>query len=367
MKVTAVHVYSHLLPAVDAYNMSSSTVGVPDSTIVEVRTDTEHVGWGEVCPTGPLPQPEHAGSIRADLALAAPSMVGVDPRKLSDIWAAMDGVMLGGTAAKSTLDIACWDIVGKAAGQGVCDLLGGALTDTVATYHVVPIGTPEASAALAVDLQDRGHTRLQLKVGGRELDDDIAAAHAVAAVVRPGVDLFADTNRGWTVEETIRFSNACRDLDLAIEQPCATYFECEDAKPSLHHPLLLDESAADYATIERAIRTGLANGFGTKLTRVGGITAMRAIRDLCIETGTPTSFDDSWGGDIITAAGVHVAATMPEELTRGAWTSHPYHQQHYDEANGPRIVNGRIPIPAGPGLGIEIPNGLFGEPIATYA
>ena len=58
-------------------------------------------------------------------------------------------------------------------------------------------------------------------------------------------------------------------------------------------PLLLDESATDLATIARAITSGVADGFGTKLTRIRGISGMRAVRDLCIATRTPTSFDDS--------------------------------------------------------------------------
>ena len=134
----------------------------------------------------------------------------------------------------------------------------------------------------------------------------------------------SDCNRGWTVGEAIQVSQACAHLKLAIEQPCATYAECAIARPHLRHPLLLDECAIDLATVATAIGTGVADGFGMKLTRVGGISAMRAIRDLCEATNTPTSCDDSWGGDIIAAACVHVGATLNPKLSRGAWISDPY-------------------------------------------
>jgi len=84
-------------------------------------------------------------------------------------------------------------------------------------------------------------------------------------------------------------------------------------------------------------------------------------------TKTPTSFDDSWSGDIIAAACVHIGSTMDPALSRGAWISDPYQAGHYDDGHGPRIVNGRIAIPPGPGLGITIPEGTFGDPTATYS
>ena len=206
-----------------------------------------------------------------------------------------------------------------------------------------------------------------MKVGGRHIDHDIAAIHAVAKVIHPGVDLFVDCNRGWTVGEAIQVSRACADLKLAIEQPCATYAECAIARPHLRHPLLLDESAVNLAMVATAIGTGVADGFGMKLTRVGGISAMRAIRDLCEATNTPTSCDDSWGGDIIAAACIHVGATLDPNLSRGAWISDPYQVEHYDDEHGPRIVNGAISLPPGSGLGITIPADYFGAPIGSYS
>lgn len=367
MKITEVRVYRKILPKVGDYSMSSARVGDPDTTIVEVVTDTEHVGWGEVCLTGPMAQTHHAASVRADLGLAAPAIVGLDPRRIGLVWRAMSAAMDGGVAAKSAVDIACWDLLGKATDMLVCDLLGGAVSDPVPTYHVVGNGSPDEAAAEATRLQDAGHTKLQLKAGGRRLEHDIAAAHAVGAAIRPGTDWFVDCNRGWTTGEAIRFSAACDGLSLAIEQPCATYADLETVKPALRHPLILDESATDIATISRAISSGLANGFGMKLTRIGGLSAMRTVRDLCLAARVPTSFDDSWGGDIISAACNHIGSTMDPRYSRGAWTSTGYQDGHYDEINGVRIVDGMVPIPkGGPGLGLVIGDGYFGEPIAIY-
>jgi L-alanine-DL-glutamate epimerase-like enolase superfamily enzyme len=130
---------------------------------------------------------------------------------------------------------------------------------------------------------------------------------------------------------------------------------------------VVDENATDLGVVSRMISSGLANGFGLKITRLGGLTAMRAVRDLCMATRTPMSSDDAWGGDIIGAAGVALGATLDPQFSRGAWLAHPYHQTHYDEANGPRIENGFATLPAGgPGLGLVLEEGQFGDPVAVY-
>ncbi|MDG1409731.1 MAG: hypothetical protein P8Q52_03215 [Acidimicrobiales bacterium] len=165
MKITAINVYERILSMTSAYTMSSSAVGDASSTIVELLTDSEHIGYGEICPTGPLPQPEHAGSIRADLELLAPVLVGLNPVLIGHVLAAMNSAMDGGVGAKSAIDIACWDLLGKATGHRVCDLLGGPLMNPVSTYHVIAIGTPDESASSAKHLQNDGHTKLQLKAG----------------------------------------------------------------------------------------------------------------------------------------------------------------------------------------------------------
>ena len=84
-----------------------------------------------------------------------------------------------------------------------------------------------------------------------------------------------------------------------------------------------------------------------KLTRIGGISIMRAVRDLCMATKTPTSFDDSWDGDIIAAACVYIGSTMDLALSRGAWISNPYQAGHYDE-HGPGLVQRAGTRVAGP-------------------
>jgi len=339
-----------------------------ESAIVQIVADDGSSGWGEACPLGSTYQPINVGQLRAGIELAAPAMLGLDPRLQVQIHRAIDDVLHGTNEARAAIDIACWDLAGQASRQRVCDLLGGSVTEHVPTYFVVRAGGPAGEAASQVEqLQGQGMTKFQIKAADGHIDATIQAVREVDAVRRPGVDLFVDVNRRWTKWQTIAFSNACADTVLAIEQPCNTYAECADARPHLRHPLLLDECATDLGTAVRAIATGVADGFGMKVSRIGGLTPMRAFLDVCRATSTPTSCDDSWGGDILAAACVHAAATLEPRLSRGAWIAAPYIAGHYDDVHGPRIDQGRIAVPTGPGLGLDIADDFFGEPISVWS
>lgn len=368
MTIKEIRVYSQPLPAKLLYNMSSSEVTTPYSTIVEIIDSSGHKGYGEACLASPHYQPAHNAGVCASLDLLAPAVKGCDPTQLNVLNAAMNQALEGHNEGKAAIDIACWDLSGKILNRSVVDLLGGARQPNVITYHVVGIGTPDYAATETERLQSEGIGRIQLKTGGRSIHEDIACIQAVAKVIQPGTDLAIDTNRGWTTAEAIQVSNACANVTLSMEQPCATEAELMQLKQQSKHPIVVDENATDIGAVARMITNGLADGFGLKLTRLGGLSNMRAVRDLCMATRTPMSSDDAWGGDIIAAAGVALGATLDPRLSRGAWIAHPYHQTHYDEKNGPRIDNGFSTLPTGgAGLGLVIEDGQFGDPVAVYA
>ncbi len=366
MQVAEVRVFAQPLPVVGGYSMSGSVVDTPVSTIVEVQTHCGLVGQGEVCMATDQAQPATNDSIRTALDRLAPALIGTDPSKPTVVAHRLAGVLDGHREAKAAIDIACWDLLGHHVGLPISALLGGALVERVPTYHVVGIAAPEVAAEQAARLQDDGIRALQLKAGGRPIAADIESIRAVSSVLGPHTQLAVDANRGWTTSEARLVSNACRDVTMSIEQPCHSYAENASLRSLLCHPLILDESMVDVAAVSGAITGGVVDGLGMKMSRVGGLSAMRAVRDLCAATSTPTSCDDAWGGDIIAAACVQLGSTIDPRLNRGIWIAQPYVGMHYDEDNGPRIVGGHIPLPPGPGLGLRIAPDRFGTPVAAY-
>ena len=131
--------------------------------------------------------------------------------------------------------------------------------------------------------------------------------------------------------------------------------------------MYLDESTANTSVVLQAVGQQLCDGFGMKLTRVGGIQPMALVRDMCQIRSLPHTVDDSWGGDIIAAACVHVGATVRPDLYDGTWIAEPFIGPTYDPHNPLRVVDGFIQVPAGPGLGVTPDEALLGAPIAELA
>lgn len=352
-RIKEIHIYRYDLPVVGpSYRMALSHLTELDTTLVEIVCESGLSGFGEVCPLGNTYQPAHAEGARAALQLMAPYLIGMNPLQIQNIYTKMNLALSGHAYAKAAIDVALWDLKGKSFGVSLSDLLGGAKVEHVPSYYAISTDTPENVAAMIKEKQAKGYPRLQLKVGGRDVEEDIAVARKAFEVKDPGVKIVLDANRSLSTRDAIFLSNACRDLNLAIEQPCNTYEEIKSLKGRLSHPIFVDESITGIDMLCRSIHDEVANGFGMKITRVGGLSNMIAIRDICRDFNRPMTCEDSWGGDIIAAACVHMGATMDPKLLEGVWVADNYINGNYDEEN-PISAGGQIKVPTGPGLGVN--------------
>ncbi|MCU9846647.1 mandelate racemase/muconate lactonizing enzyme family protein [Defluviimonas sp. WL0024] len=367
MKISEIHVYQHDLPVRNGpYTMANAEVWALDTTLVKLVTDTGLIGWGETCPVGPTYQPHHALGARAALAEMAPGLIGADPLTPVALRRRMDGLLNGHRYAKAAIDIAAYDLMGKHYGARVADLLGGAVTERVPSYYATGVGAPDDIARIAAEKVAEGYPRLQVKIGGRPVEIDIETVRKVWERVGGKVRLAVDGNRGLTTRDALRLSRECPDIPFIMEQPCNTIEEIAAIRGQLHHAVYIDENGEDLATVLRVVGQGLCDGFGMKVTRIGGLSAMATFRDICEARSLPHTCDDAWGGDIIAAACTHIGATVLPRLCEGVWLAAPYIEGHYDPANGIRIEGGHIRLPEGPGLGITPDESRFGTPVASY-
>jgi cis-L-3-hydroxyproline dehydratase len=315
MKITRILAYRVELPLRETtYKWSGGkSVTVFDSTIVRVETDAGIVGHGEVCPLGPFYLPAYAEGVRAGLRELGPHLIGWDPRELAKLNHRMDAALKGHRYVKSGIDIACWDILGQATGLPVCVLMGGRFGDSVRLYRAISQESPEEMAAKVAAYRAEGYTRFQLKVGG-DPDTDIARIFAVAAKLRPGDRLVADANTGWVQHEAVRVAKAVRDVDVYIEQPCVTYEECLAVRRQCAHPFVLDENIDSLDMLLRAKADLAMDVVNLKISKLGGLSKIKQARDLCVNMGIAMTLEDTWGGDIATAAIAHLAHSTPEEF-----------------------------------------------------
>lgn len=366
MRVAELHIYQHDLPVKNGpYTMANALVRALDTTLVRVISDTGLEGWGETCPVGPTYAEAHAKGARAALMEMAPGLIGAEIAPLR-LHRAMNGLLNGHNYAKAAIDIATHDLIGKATGLRVADLLGGVTAERVPSYYATGVGEPDEIAKLAAEKVAEGYPRLQIKVGGRPVEVDIAVIHKVWEAIRGRARLAVDGNRGWTTRDALRVSRECPDIPFIMEQPCNTLDDLRKIRAQLSHAIYMDENAVDLATVIHAAGTGLVDGFGMKVTRIGGLQPMAAFRDICEARSLPHTCDDSWGGDIIAAACTHIGATVQPRLLEGVWLAAPYIEGNYDAENGIRITGGHIDLPAGPGLGITPDAGQFGPPVASF-
>ncbi|MFP3463402.1 mandelate racemase/muconate lactonizing enzyme family protein [Arthrobacter globiformis] len=368
MRISEISVYSYNLPVANGpYRMSFGEIKDVDSTLVRITTDSGLVGWGETCPVGPVYQPHHAKGARAALMEMAPGLIGADPTNLLGLHRRMDSLLNGHGYAKAAIDIAAHDLTGKHYGVRVADLLGGVETERIPSYYALSVGEPDQVAAQAAERAAEGYPRLQLKVGNRPVEIDIEVIRKVWERVGNKVRLAVDANRSLTGRDALRLSLECPDIPFIIEQPCNTIEEIARVRPQLNHAVYLDEVTENLPTVLRVVGANLADGFGMKITRIGGIRPMTVVRDICETLSLPHTVDDAWGGDIIAAACAHVGATVRPHLNEGVWIAQPYIDGHFDPENGIKVVGGHIALPEGPGLGVTPDESVLGGPVASYA
>ena len=368
MKISEIHIYQKQQAIVDGpYVMSTMTLTSIDATIIKLVTDTGIVGWGEVTPLGPAYQPQHALGARAALCHLAPTLIGVNCLSPLVLQRHMDDHLNGHNYAKAAIDFAVMDIIGKHHKVRVCDLLGGAVREQLPAYFAISKGAAEDVAQKAKDKVKQGYKRLQIKSGGRDVAQDIEVVHKVWEAVGNKVKLVVDANRGMTGSQAMQLSLACKDIPFAFEQPCNTMEEVANIRPQICHPIFLDENIETVNDMLRAISMNACDGFGLKLTRVGGLNAMATMRDICEARGLPHSCEDSWGGDILSAAILHMGATVKPTMLESVWTAGNYIEESYDPENTIRAENAVFTLPTGHGLGINPHEDRIGTLVHSFS
>jgi len=353
MKIRKISVFQVDLPLHEgSYNWSDGkSVQVFDSTVVRIETDEGITGHGEVCPLGPVYLPAYAEGARTGIQVLAPALIGQDPTQLSKLNRHMDATLKGHPYVKSALDMACWDILGQATGQPVCKLLGGRYGGDFLLYRAISQEAPEAMAGKVAGYRAEGYRKFQLKVGG-DPETDIERIHAVSAELKRGDVLIADANTGWLMHQAARVVRAVKDVDVYIEQPCETFEECYSIRKMTDHPFVLDESIDGLPILLRANSLQAMDVVNIKISKFGGLTKARQARDLCVSLGIAMTIEDSWGGDIITAAISHLAHSTPTELLFSSTDFNSYVTVSIAD-DAPQRNNGRLASSTQPGLGIN--------------
>ena len=304
MKITRISVYQKDLPLADPYRLSGGRLKfeVLDATFVKLDTDAGLTGWGEGTPWGHTYVPAHGPGIRAGIETMAPIILGQDPRKVELVERAMDLCLPG---------------------------------------------------------------HLYAKVGGN-VDADIERIRHLEANRRPGEIILYDVNRAWTRREASIVMNAVADLGVTFEQPGETLDDIAEIRKVTTSPISVDETLVTLQDACRIARDGIADVFGIKLNRVGGLTKARRMRDVALAHGIQMFVMATGGSVMADTEAAHLAQSIPEEFIRTSWSCQDMLTVDVAPGRGCRTENGFLTVDDTPGLGCDPDETILRDPVAVY-
>lgn len=366
MKITGISLYKTPLPYVGgSYGWGAgNAITTAIASVVVIDTDAGLQGCGEFTPCGENYMVAHSEGVEALLRLVAPSLLGEDPRQVARIEALLDHLVQGHGYAKSPIDIACWDLLGQSCGQPLWMLMGGRLTDGAPMYRVAPQKATDETVAEMQRYREQGYRQFQIKVGS-DWSGDIERIRTGVSLLEPGEKAMADANQGWRVDNAIRVARATADLDYILEQPCRTYEECQQVRRVAQQPMKLDECITGMAAAQRIVADKGAEICCLKLSNLGGLSKARRVRDFLVDNRLPVVSEDTWGGEITTAAVAHFAASTPEKYLQNTTDLMNYNTRSTG-IGGAYARDGKLYAPDGPGLGVTPDFESLGPAVAEW-
>lgn len=336
-----------------------------ENVFVKVQTDEGLVGWGEAC-AHPVTSETQAGIV-STVELFGRTIIGKDPFQIGAIHAALDHLFLQGNAgARSAIDIALYDIMGKASGQPIYNLLGGAFQKSFGLLATMPRAEPQRMAEHAQFLLDKGYTCFEPKMTGHleSLDADADRLEAIIEAVPGSALVIADPNQMWgTAKDTIelllrRFSGVA---NLAIEQP-VMYYDLNGLAAitqAVPQKVVADEAIQNLSTMIEIASRRIADMVSLKLGKCGGFYKAMQMMRIAEAAGLPVRIDWTQGSALLDTATGHLHAAV---RLVGCDPGMDYQLRIKDRPvkdGGTVVKKGNLVMPDGPGLGLTIDEKLI--------
>jgi len=342
------------LPLKAPMKMANATVTKAENLLVRVEAADGTVGWGEAASAPTMTGDTLGGLLAAVLDHLAPMLVGKNARDWPTLRPSLHGALLGNGGAHSALEMAVLDLIGRATGRRLVDLVAKPKREAVKPMWLLGNKTAEQDVADARARQREGFDFFKLKIGVKLLEQEIAIAHAVRQAL-PKTPLCADANCGLTLAAAKRYVQGTRTAKLMfVEQPLA-YDDIDGLKKlarATKVPIGVDEGIHSLADIATSARAG-AGGVSLKLIKLGGLTAAFEAAKLCQRLGLSVNIAAKIAeSSISSAAALHLACSAPK-TDWGISLTHFYLAEDIVRRPLP-LADGEVALPNGPGLGIEV-------------
>ena len=355
MKITRVEAIPYAIPYRKPLRFASGEVRAAEHVLVRVHTDDGVVGVADAVPR-PFTYGETQGSVIAVIkGIFAPAVVGLTLWERETLHARL-GRTVGNPAARSALDMAVWDALGRSVDQPVSSLLGG-YTDRMRVSHMLGFDEPAAMVAEASRMRDTyGITTFKVKVGRRPVTLDTAVVRALRVGLGDDVELYVDGNRGWSASESARAMAEMDDLGLTFAEelcPADDVLGRRWLVQQCRVPFIADESAVTPADVTREVLGGSATAVSIKVARTGFTVSRRThhlAEGLGVEVVMGNQIDSQLGSMCTVAFG-----SAFELTSRRAGELSNFLDMSDDLLTEPlQISGGELAVRPGAGLGVEI-------------
>lgn len=355
MKIRTVEPIAVSIPMRKPIKMAGVELRSADNVLVRIETDNGVVGWGEAA-SAPTMTGETVEGMMAAVRYLAPFVIGSGLEDIESISSRMDRAMYGNKGAKSAIEIALHDALGKALGKPVFELLGGKRRDKVPMLRMIAASDAEADVAEAKASKDAGYVAFKVKVGTGDPQFDAERTRRVCEAIRGDVLISADANQGWSADQAVEFVRALEGSGLDFfEQPVMGEDLAGMAKVVAASSFAIgcDEGVHHVEDVRRHHDARAAHGASLKAVKLGGLKAVCEAARLCEELGMKVNLAGKMSeSGIATAAVLHLSAAVPV-LEWGVSPTSPYLTEDVI-TNQLQFSRGYAHVPTGIGLGVDV-------------
>jgi o-succinylbenzoate synthase len=360
MKITDIRFNMLRVPLKTPFKTALRTVDSIEDVIVQVHTDTGHVGYGEAPATAVITGDTHGSIVEAIKKYIAPRIIGEDIANLNRITQLIQGALEKNSSAKAAVEIAVYDLFGQLYNAPLYKLLGGG--DPVITTDItISVDYIDKMVADSIAAVDRGFESLKIKVG-KDIGVDIERVKAIYAAVEGRALLRVDANQGWTAKQAVFALQTLEDAGVRlelVEQPVKAQ-DLEGMKyvtERVHTPIMADESVFGPTDVIELIRMRAADIINIKLMKTGGLSNAIHIADICGMYGMECMIGCMVETSVSVAAAVHLAVAKSSVITKVDLDG-PSLCQFNPVVGGVIFNESEITVTPAPGLGIKEIRGM---------
>jgi len=367
MKIDRVDVWAVRIPYVNPIRFAFGTRTVGDYLVLQIYTDTGVCGTGG---SGALWPPVSGECIQGAVQIVEESFIphallGEDPNCLGKIMDRLDRLCVGNTMAKSAVDFALHDLLGRARGVPVYDLLGGAQREEIPQEWIVMLDKPEVMAAEAKEWIDAGYTGIKVKFGGN-VKEDIKRYELTRKAIGDDIGMCVDANQAYKADGAIQVTNAIEPMGIKFMEQALHRDDVDGYMKLRKHTnvaLAADEGCWTVKDARRYIDLQLVDYLHAAPSRIGGLYRMKQYVDLGNAAHVQSIYSIYNSPALEYAASCHFAfaaqpKSIPDEIVgifnvHGGKHTNEIKESIADPINPP-LVGGKITKPTGPGFGMEL-------------